>query len=46
MGCESVPKKTGINPEEGALAAPAAHPVLVAPASLAAPGALDLITFP
>eukprot|EP00277_Geminigera_cryophila_P005010 CAMPEP_0179430350 /NCGR_PEP_ID=MMETSP0799-20121207/15515_1 /TAXON_ID=46947 /ORGANISM="Geminigera cryophila, Strain CCMP2564" /LENGTH=46 /DNA_ID= /DNA_START= /DNA_END= /DNA_ORIENTATION= len=46
MGCESVPTRTGINPEEAAPAAPGAPPVPFAPASLAAPGALVLIAFP
>jgi len=46
MGCESVPTRTGINPEEAAPAAPAAPPVLAAPASLAAPGVLNFIFFP
>jgi len=46
MGCESVPTRMGINPEEASPAAPGAPPVPVAPASLAAPGALVLIAFP
>jgi len=46
MGYKSVPTRTGIIPEDAAPAAPAAPPVLVAPASLAAPGALNYITFP
>ena len=39
MGCKSVPTRTGTIPEDAAPAAPAAPPVLVAPA----PGALNLI---
>jgi len=46
MGCESVPTRTGIHPEEDAPAAPGAPPVPVAPASLGASGALVLIAFP
>ena len=43
MGCKSVPTRTGIIPEDAAPAAPAAPPVLVAPASLGTPGALNFI---
>ena len=47
MGCKSVPTRTGIIPEDAAPAAPAAPPaappVLVAPASLGTPGALNII---
>ena len=43
MGCKSVTTRTGIIPEDAAPAAPAAPPVLVAPASLGTPGALNFI---
>jgi len=43
MGCKSVTTRTGIIPEDAAPAAPAAPPVLVAPASLGTPGALNII---
>jgi len=43
MGCKSVLTRTGIIPEDAAPAAPAAPPVLVAPASLGKLGTLNFI---
>jgi len=44
MGCKSVVTRTGIILEDAAPAAPAAPPVLDAPASLDKLGALNFIT--